>query len=75
MHIVFTENNGDFDGPVLDIYFHDKKEAFELGRIFEKIVNAGRCVWLSKIFIRIPLVEANEIGMVKIKQADKSEKE
>jgi len=63
MRIEFIQKCSDFDGPVLDIYLSSIEDAFKVGVVFEKIVNKGKCVWRGGGFIRIPLVDMDEIGL------------
>ena len=65
MNIDFNENCSDHDGPCIDIQFYSSEEAFDIGVIFEKIIQKNKCVQKGNNFIRIPLVDSNEIGMVK----------
>jgi len=63
MHVKLTEKCPDHDGPVLDITFCGKEEAFELGRLFENIMSKGMCSWHGEGFIRIPLVPRDDLGL------------
>lgn len=66
------DENKDFDGPVIDIYFNTSQEAFELGVLFAKISSTNNIVWRcvsnlnSNGFIRLPLMSS--------KSDDKEEK-
>ncbi len=64
MRIEITEKNSDHDLPVLDIYLGNQNEAFRMGRLFEKMVSLGLCVWSTEDGIRIPLSQADDLGLV-----------
>ena len=58
MYAIFQEKQGDTDGQTVDIFPSDEEEAFELGRIFERIYATGNVAWHLKHGIRIPLQRA-----------------
>ena len=64
MRIKLITTCSDHDLPVLDIEFNDASEAFAMGRIFETITEASLCAWRTEAGIRIPLVIANDLGLV-----------
>lgn len=64
MHIEYRnkEQNSDFDGPVLDIYYSNISEAFDMGNLFQKIHENNKCSWHGNMCIRIPLINMDKIG-------------
>ena len=69
MRIEFKQETSDHDLPCIDIHFESKEEAFKVGRVFETIVERGLTSWSINGGIRIPLVIANNLGLV---DADKT---
>jgi len=57
--------NSDCEGPVLDIIFENSGDAFNLGKIFQMIINENRCAWEGSNYVRIPLVETDRFGKIK----------
>lgn len=71
MIIDLKDKCSDCKEPVIDIYFSDPIDAFNLGVLFEKISSRGRCVWKGDKFIRIPLVGImDEYGLVQEKEKE-----
>jgi hypothetical protein len=62
MIISYNENSPDFDGPVLDLTYTTIQETFEMGVLFQKIVNAKKSVWKGNQFLRIPLIDMAKNG-------------
>jgi len=69
MIVEHKDKCGDFDGPVLDILPGNTREAFDLGRIFEKIAFKNKCAWYLDVGIRIPLIDMDEIGLAVLPKA------
>jgi len=67
MRVEFTVENSDHSGPVLDIHATNAEDAYELGRIYEKICNVGGTVWSANsqtsVMLRVPLLIMDEIGL------------
>jgi hypothetical protein len=63
MRIEYKDKCSDYDGHVIDIYFSDVNEAFEIGKIFNEFCHNKKCCWISSNCLRIPLIEQNNIGL------------
>ena len=55
MYVKYVCKCSDCDDPVIDIHPSSAEEAFELGRIFERIVASNHEAWHDGTGIRIPL--------------------
>ena len=65
MRIEYVEKCSDCAEPAIDILYNTTEEAFEIGRLFSKIVDSGKCVWYLSGKIRIPLTDMNKNGTIK----------
>lgn len=65
-HIRLTIKNSDHNGPVLDIYWDNSDEAFEIGRLFADIAAMKKCVWQGPGSIRVPLINMSKIGTAEL---------
>lgn len=69
MRINLVEKCSDHDLPVIDVITSDLEESFEIGILFQKIVDASLAVWSTKGGVRIPLVKSNDLGLVDMGQS------
>ncbi|MCK9439418.1 MAG: hypothetical protein WC188_04705 [Candidatus Caldatribacteriota bacterium] len=75
MRIKIPEKQSDFDGPVIDIYFENIKDAFEIGKIFQQICSLDKCVWEGNNHIRLPLIDMTKSGIAIYPHPSDSKKE
>ena len=63
MRINYIENNSDHSGPIIELMPESESDAFDLGMLFQRLLNQDACVWKNGTTLRLPLVMMDEIGL------------